>query len=96
MRSIRVIVGDYEADQMTFTIRNLIVLTSLVAIIAAVFSRFGHELGFIMLFLALANVVIAIRFYVGFKTGEPELAWTVVSASAIFSLTAILVYKLWS
>ena len=81
---------------MTFTIRNLIVATSLVAVVAAVISEFGFEAGFIMLFLAVANIVIAIRFYLGFKNGEPELAWTVVSASAIFPLTAILIYKLCS
>ena len=81
---------------MRFTVRNLIVVTSLVAVVAAAVSRFGHEIGLIVLFLALANVVIALRFYLGFTKGEPDLAWTVVSASAIYPLTAVLLYKLWS
>ena len=81
---------------MKFTIQNLLVVTFLVAIVAATVSKFGFEIGFVMLFLAVAHVVIAIRFYLGLKKGEPELAWTVVSACAIYPLTAVLVYKLWS
>jgi len=81
---------------MTFSIRSLIVATSVVAIVVAAVSQFGFEIAIIMLFLAQAHVVIAIRFYLGFKKGEPELAWTVVSACAIYPLTAALVYKLWS
>ena len=81
---------------MTFSVFNLLVLTAIVAIVSAAIGQFGVEVGVMVLFLAVANAVIAIRFYRRYKTGEPELAWTVFSACVIYPLTIVLIHGVWS
>ena len=81
---------------MKFSALNLLVLTAIVAILSAAIGQFGIEVGVMVLFLAISNVVIAIRFYLAFKTGEPNVAWTVFSACIIYPLTIVLVHGVWS
>jgi len=80
---------------MKFSVLNLLVLTAMVATVAAAVGQFGVEVGSMVLFLGAANITIAIRFWRGFKTGDPDLAWTVFSACVICPLTLVMIYRLW-
>ena len=51
---------------LKFTIGNLLVLTAVVAVVVAAIAQLGLEIGILALFLGVANVVIAMRFYAAF------------------------------
>ena len=74
---------------MKFSILNLLVATALVAIVSATVGKLGVEVAVLVIFLMVANVVITARFYLAYKTGEPDVAWTVLSACVVYPLTIV-------
>ena len=77
---------------LKFTIGNLLVLTAVVAVVVAAIAQLGLEIGILALFLGVANVVIAMRFYAAFTEHDTNIAWTVASACVIFPLTVLLFF----
>ena len=59
---------------LKFTIGNLLFLTAVVAVVVAAIAQLGLEVGVLALFLGVANVVIAGRFYAAFTEHDTNLS----------------------
>lgn len=84
---------DPAPREMKYSIRSLIILTAIVAVVAALISSLGIEVGIMALFLGVANISILSRLFFSKKPfTETEIGWLMLAWLVVGSLTIVMLY----
>lgn len=80
---------------MKFSVRALLVLTTVVAIVTAAITALGLEVGIVALFLGTANASILTRLFLSKKKlDETEVGWLTFAWIVVGSLTIAMLHDL--